>query len=434
VDDLLRRPSLAGAWAATGPVLARRVIAAVLAEARQQPLAAADLETRLLAAARGATAPSLQPVINATGVLLHTNLGRAPLSALAAARLADAAANYTNLEFDLETGERSRRDRHLAPLLAALSQAEASIVVNNNAAAVLLALTELAVDRQGEVLVSRGELIEIGESFRIPDIVARGGARLVEVGSTNRTRLGDYAQAITPATRMILRVHRSNFTMSGFVEQPPLAALAALAHAHRLPLVEDLGSGCLVAFPGLADEPVVAESIAAGVDLVTYSGDKLLGGPQAGILSGRAPLIARLRANPLYRALRVDALTLAALEATLDALRRLAWHELPLAAMASADDLEARTRAFALRLPPEMHAEVVPGESVFGGGATPARTLPTWLIRLPQRFAQILRHGQPAVVARVEHGHCCLDLRTVFPAQDDALLTAVRQAFYLPVR
>jgi len=427
VDDLLRRPALLPLWRQLGPAGARRVIAAVLAELRAAPTPEklAALEATLAAAAHRRREPSLRPVINATGVILHTNLGRAPLSAAAAARLAEIASSYTNLELDLATGHRARRDRHLDALLAELTGAEASLVVNNNAAAVLLALHTLAVDLQGEVLISRGELVEIGESFRIADIVARGGARLVEVGATNRTRLADYQAALTPATRLILRVHRSNFVQAGFVEQPELAALADFARQHGLPLVEDLGSGALAPLPGLSPEPTVAASLRAGVDLVTYSGDKLLGGPQAGLLSGRAPLIARLRANPLFRALRVDKLILAALEATLAAYARGDLDSLPVFALAAAPGLEARVRAFAAQLPPALGAEVVAGESLLGGGSTPGQTLPTWLIALPPDCAPRLRRAQPPVLARLERDRCLLDLRTVFACQEPALRDAL---------
>ncbi|MGH9481391.1 MAG: L-seryl-tRNA(Sec) selenium transferase [Terriglobales bacterium] len=434
VDALLRRPGLVPLWARLGPDGARRVIAEVLEDLRRAPTEAklAGLDGALYTAAARRLEPALRPVINATGVVLHTNLGRAPLAAVAAARVAEAAANYTNLELDLASGRRARRDRILEPLLAELTGAEASLVVNNNAAAVLLALHTLAVDLRGEVLISRGELVEIGESFRMHEIVARGGARLVEVGATNRTRLADYQAAITPASRLILRVHRSNFTMRGYVAQPALAELAGLARRARLPLVEDLGSGCLAPLPGLPPQPTVAESLRAGADLVTYSGDKLLGGPQAGLVSGRATLVARLRANPLFRALRVDRLTYAALEATLSLYARGAGLEVPLVQLLAADRLEARVRAFAARLPPALGAVIKPGISLVGGGAAPGQSLATWLILLPQALAARLRQpGRDAageltpVVARVERGKCALDLRTVFPGQEGALLRAL---------
>jgi L-seryl-tRNA(Ser) seleniumtransferase len=431
VDELLRRPALAALWGELGPAGSRRVIQAVLAEwraARAQP-DPGGLEQALRAAAERRRAPSLRPLINATGVILHTNLGRAPLAAAAVVRLAEAAADYTNLEYDLASGARARRDRHLEALLAELTGAEASLVVNNNAAAVMLVVNTLTRDRDDEILISRGELVEIGESFRIAEIVARGGARLVEVGATNRTRLDDYAAALTPRTRFILRVHRSNFVQRGYVGQPSLAELASLARTHGLPLVEDQGSGCLARMPGIAaSEPIVRASLEQGADLVTYSGDKLLGGPQAGLLSGDAALAARLRANPMFRALRVDKLRLAALAATLALHARQAWDELPVAAMAAGAGLEARTRALAARLPAAAGAEVLPGASLLGGGSSPEEVLAGWLIALPEPLAPLLRGQEPPVVARVENHRCLLDLRTVPPAREEALLGAVAAA------
>ncbi len=426
MDTLLRRPELADAWRALGPAGARRVIGVCLQHLRRTPSAAAlaRLDDDLRAAAARRLQPSLRRVINATGVILHTNLGRAPLAPAAAARLAEIASGYSNLELDLATGKRARRDRHVSGLLAELTGAPASLVVNNNAAAVLLAVHTLALEGQGEVLVSRGELVEIGESFRIAEIIARGGARLVEVGATNRTRLADYERALTPRTRLILRVHQSNFSQRGFVGQPALAELAAVARRRRIPLVEDLGSGCLTPLPG-ASEPLVRDSLRAGVHLVTYSGDKLLGGPQAGLISGEARLVERLRTNPLFRALRADGGVYAALEATLALYARGAWAELPIFAFAAAPGLEARTRHFAARLPPALGAEVLSGEAIVGGGALPETTLPTWLVSLPQALAALLRQGEPPVIARVERGRCLLDLRTVLPDQQEQLLTAI---------
>lgn len=436
VDELLRRPGLAPLWSEIGPAAARRVIAAELDALRRapSPAAVAALEPRLVEAARRYRQASLRPVINATGVVLHTNLGRAPLGAPAAARLAAVAANYTNLEFDLATGRRGRRDRHLEPLLAALTGAERTLVVNNNAAALVLALNTLVLENAGEVLVSRGELVEIGETFRIADIVTRGGATLVEVGATNRTRLADYRAALSPRTRLILRVHRSNFTQEGFVEQPPLAELAALAREAGIPLLEDLGSGCLFPQPGMEGEPTVAASLRAGVDLVTYSGDKLLGGPQAGLMSGRAALLDRLRANPLYRALRLDRLRLAALEATLDAYGREAWDEIPVLAMLAGEGLEARVRAFATQIPAWLRPEAVPGESVAGGGARPGQRLRGLVIALAPdgvsagELQARLRRAAPPIIARVGRDRCLLDLRTVFPGQEAELLAALERA------
>ncbi len=418
-------------WNELGPAGARRVIAACLSAWRAAPDAAAlaGLDDELRAAAARRLRPSLRRVINATGVILHTNLGRAPLAPAAAARMAEIAGGYSNLELDLATGKRARRDRHLSPLLAELTGAEASIVVNNNAAAVLLAVQALAPAPENEVLVSRGELVEIGESFRIADIVARSGARLVEVGATNRTRLADYERALTPRTRLILRVHRSNFSQRGFVAQPALAELAAFARRRKLPLVEDLGSGCLAPLPGGPAEPLVGDSIRAGAALVTYSGDKLLGGPQAGLISGKAKLVEKLRTDPMFRALRAGSAIYAALESTLAIYARQAFHELPVFTAAAAPDLEARTRRLAASLPPELGAEVISGRAVMGGGSLPDTTLPTWLIALPQALGPALRTGEPPVLARLERKRCLLDLRTVLPAQEDELRAAILQAY-----
>ncbi|MGH9468286.1 MAG: L-seryl-tRNA(Sec) selenium transferase [Terriglobales bacterium] len=429
VDELLRRPALANTWTALGPEGARRVIAEGLDGLRHAPSeeALANLEDTLRATAARRRAPSLRRVINATGVILHTNLGRAPLAAAAAARMGEIAGGYSNLELDLAGGRRARRDRHVAGWLAELTGAEASIVVNNNAAAVLLAVHTLA--RDGEVVVSRGELVEIGESFRIADIVEAAGARLVEVGATNRTRLADYERALTARTRLILRVHQSNFAMRGFAGQAPLAELAALARRRRVPLVEDLGSGSLVGLPGTAGEPTVRESLRAGAMLVTYSGDKLLGGPQAGLISGAAKRVEALRTNPLFRALRADRTVYAALEATLEIYARQGWGELPIFASAAARDLEARTRRFAAQLPGALGASVEADTAMVGGGALPEQTLPSWVIALPQGLAAKLRTGEPPVIARSAGKRCLLDLRTVSAGDEAALLAAILTAF-----
>jgi len=429
VDLLLRRPELAGLWQELGPAGARRVIREQLAALRASPdkefaAALAGLDAALLQAARDRLRPSLRPVLNATGVPLHTNLGRAPLAAAAVARVAEIAANYSNLELDLATGKRARRDRHIDRLLADLAGAEASLVVNNNAAAILLAVNTLAGDG-GEVLISRGELVEIGESFRIAEIVERAGARVREVGSTNRTSLADYARACGGSTRLILRVHRSNFLMRGFVARPELRELVALGRQRKLAVLEDLGSGNL---GSVSNEPTVSDSLRQGIGAVTFSGDKLLGGPQAGLLSGKAKLVARMRANPLFRALRVDRLAYAALEATLELCARGQWSELPIAAMAAMPEaeLERRARAFAAQLPAALGAQVLRGRAPIGGGAAPGHALRTWLIALPQDCAPRLRQGDPPVLARVARGRCLLDLRTLLPGQDAALLRAVR--------
>jgi L-seryl-tRNA(Ser) seleniumtransferase len=369
--------------------------------------------------------PSLRRVINATGVVLHTNLGRAPLSR-------DTAADgYCNLEYDLETGKRGKRDVHTSPLIERLI-GRPGIVVNNNAAAVFLVLNELAAG--GEVIISRGELIEIGDGFRIPDIMARAGVILREVGTTNRTRIEDYRGAINDRTRLILKVHPSNFRMSGFTESPLLAKLAELAQHHSLPLYEDLGSGCMVDLkPFGIDEPVVSESIRAGVHVVSFSGDKLLGGPQAGIIAGEPELISRIRKNPLFRAFRVDKLIYQSLEATLRRLLFKEWDGIPALRMIATNVETIRIRAE--RMAAELldwDVDVRTGFSVIGGGSTPEQVLPTWLLSIgvpdPEKLEQELRLGTPAVVGRIEDDRLILDLRTVFEHEEEELREALVQA------
>lgn len=404
-------------------------------KAGQVDLAMSTLPDAVERFVRRAMRASLRPVINATGVILHTNLGRAPIANAAIEHIREVAPGYSNLEFDLDSGERGKRDVHVQRLFAHLLGAEVStIVVNNNAAAVLLALNSLA--EGGEVLVSRGELVEIGGSFRIPDVMSKSGASLREVGTTNRTRVADYERAISERTKLILRVHRSNFQIVGFTEQPSLAELATLAHARGLPVMEDLGSGALfdLATVGVSGEPGVGESLATGVDVVTYSGDKLLGGPQAGILSGRPEIITRLRGNPLFRALRVDKLTYAALEATLLAYVRQDYDAVPALRMMrlSAEDIGARAEEIAKQLPASYKTEVTESESVIGGGAAPGATLKTRVLVISlegvsaDELATRLRHADPPVIARVEEDHVVLDLRTVFPEQDVLVLEALR--------
>jgi len=389
-----------------------------------------------------ALSPSLRPLINATGVILHTNLGRAPLAQAALEHLRETAVRYSNLEFEVESGERGKRDVHVDRLFRKLLSPESSgvstIVVNNNAAAVLLALDTLA--EGAEVIVSRGELVEIGGSFRIPDVMAKSGATLREVGTTNRTRIADYEKAINERTRLLLRVHRSNFEISGFTEQPSLDELVALAHERGLPLMEDLGSGALVDLQtfGLHGEPGVPDSLRAGVDVVTYSGDKLLGGPQAGLLSGRADLIGRMRSNSLFRALRVDKLTYAALEATLLAYVKRDHSSIPTLKMMglTKPEIGARAEALARTLGDsalKLRVEVVEGESVIGGGAAPSSVLPTRLLAVtpvglsPDELSTALRKFEPPIIARVEEGRVLLDLRTVFPDQDSQIADALRR-------
>jgi len=367
--------------------------------------------------------PSLVPVINATGVVLHTNLGRAPLGPL------QVHPGYTNLEYDLAAGRRGRRDDHISGLLERVLGAPA-IAVNNNAAAVYLALHELAAG--GEVLVSRGELIEIGDGFRIPEIMARSGAVLREVGTTNRTRLEDYRDAINERTRLLLRVHPSNFRISGFTGRPEAAALAGLGHERGIPVYEDLGSGCLADLrPCGVDEPAATASLRAGMDLVSFSADKLLGGPQAGILAGKAELVSRLRRNPMFRALRLDKIICQALEQTLRRVLLERWDEIPALRMIreSAETVRARARRL-LSLVPDLRADLVPGQSVIGGGATPEQSIATWLIRVevkdPAAAERRLRAHKPPVIARIEDDRLLFDLRTVFPPEESELAEALQ--------
>jgi L-seryl-tRNA(Ser) seleniumtransferase len=387
------------------------------------------LEQEIITAVNAKSEFSLCPVINATGVVLHTNLGRAPLAREAAQHLAETAAQYSNLEYDLDSGERGKRDVHTAQLFSELLGAEATLVVNNNAAAVFLALNTLA--ESAEVIVSRGELVEIGGSFRIPDICAKSGAALREVGTTNRTRISDYGAAITERTRLLLRVHPSNFHMIGFTERPALRELTDLAAQHHLLFMEDLGSGCLedLAPFGLSEEPAVSDSLKAGVDVVTFSGDKLVGGPQAGILLGRQEVLGRIRQNPLFRALRVDKLIIAALEATIALYLRGDLASVPAQRMirASKEEIARRAERLSIELR-HLHGitlSLEDGESVAGGGSTPGQSLPTKLIAVTherlsaQSLSAALRRNHPPIVARVEADQLVLDLRTVLDDQQE---------------
>jgi L-seryl-tRNA(Ser) seleniumtransferase len=421
----------------------RREIASGLLDRPGLRLALGSLDGAIEAQLRQSMRPSLRAVINATGVILHTNLGRAPLAQQAIERIQETAGRYTNLEFNLEAGERGKRDIHVDRLFQKLlaqgpldtGAPLSTIVVNNNAAAVLLALNTLA--EGGEVIVSRGELVEIGGSFRIPDVMAKSGATLREVGTTNRTRLADYEKAMNDRTRALLRVHRSNFEITGFTEQPSVADLVKLAHRRGLPLIEDLGSGALVDLHnfGLQGETGVLDSLRAGVGIITYSGDKLLGGPQAGLISGRADLIARLRANSLFRALRVDKLTYAALEATLLAYVRRDHDAIPALQMMrlTQEEIRARAEAAAKSLPParKIRVEIVAGESVIGGGAAPSSVLPTRLLAVTcadlsaDELSMRLRQSDPPIIGRVEDGRVLLDLRTVFPDEDRLIVAAL---------
>jgi L-seryl-tRNA(Ser) seleniumtransferase len=425
VDELAGDGRLAGA--APRPLLVSAARSA-LSRAREELLAGAepgDLVERVeseLAAARGAR---LRRAINATGVIIHTNLGRAPLAREALERVSAVAGGYSNLEYDLGEGGRGSRQDHAAPILRRLTGAEAALVVNNNAAAVLLALAALAEGR--EVLVSRGELIEIGDGFRIPDVLARSAARLREVGTTNRTRAGDYDRAIGPETALLLRVHQSNFRVVGFTEQPRLADLVRVARAHSLPLVDDLGSGALFVSSSLVlgDEPTARESLEAGADLVCFSGDKLLGGPQAGIIVGRAELVEQLRRHPLQRALRADKLTLAALEATLALYLdpELAAREVPVLRML-AEPLDT-VRARAQRLASLVGGDVEPTVGRVGGGALPLTELPSFACAVEEELAPRLRNTDPPVIGLVRDGRFLLDCRTIADDEVDEVANAV---------
>src|SRR5271169_4052658 len=404
VDELLAQPRLATLASRVDRAVLVEVTRTVLAELRSRiteqvksavvgelALLAADpasLEEHISSIVERILAYSLQPVINATGVILHTNLGRAPLSAAVVEEFRRTATQYSNLEYDLEAGARGRRDVHTGELLARLTGAEAGIVVNNCAAAVLVTLAALA--RGGEVIVSRGELIEIGDGFRIPEIMEQSGAILREVGTTNRTRIADYENAIGENTRLLLRVHPSNFTVTGFTEKPEVTELIALGARRGLPVIEDLGSGSLVDLsPAGIHEPTARESVEAGFALALFSGDKLLGGPQAGIIAGKKELVGKVRRHPLFRALRVDKLTIAAMEATLRAYLRADWNEIPAQRMIrlTVEEIGARATQFVDSLRPQLPSleaqiEISEGLSLVGGGSTPAQSLPTKLVRI----------------------------------------------------
>jgi len=470
-DEVLRQPEVQSLADREGHAAVAESVRAVLTCLRQEitddrlddkslDLALGGLPDAIERHLRQSLSYSLRPLINATGVILHTNLGRAPLAAATLDHIRETALSYSNLEFDLATGSRGKRDVHVDRLFQKLlsdgitpdhvgtdafvrpaerSSVVSTIVVNNNAAAVLLALNSLA--EGGEVIVSRGELVEIGGSFRIPDVMSKSNAILCEVGTTNRTRVADYEGAINDHTRLLLRVHRSNFEISGFTEQPTLEELVALARRRNVPLMEDLGSGALfdLRSVGVQGEPGVLDSLHAGVDLVTYSGDKLLGGPQAGLITGRADLVARMRSNSLFRALRVDKLTYAALEATLLAYVKHDHNAVPVLRMMrlSKEEIARRAEALVAQAKSEpaksakLQMELCDGESVIGGGAAPSAVLPTQLIALSHveltadELCTRLRAADPPVIARVEEGRVLLDLRTVFPEQDVALATAI---------
>jgi L-seryl-tRNA(Ser) seleniumtransferase len=474
VDEVLRMPEVTELALREGPAATTDAVRTTLALLRDEiaagglnsdavELAVAGIPEVVARQLRQAVSHHLRPVLNATGVILHTNLGRAPLSESALRHIQETAGGYSNLEFDIESGERGQRDVHvdrlfrkllaeagMGPLdsapgrrrpVATQAAPPSTIVVNNNAAAVLLVLNTLG--EGGEVIVSRGELVEIGGSFRIPDIMGKSNAALREVGTTNRTRIADYEQAINEKTRLLLRVHRSNFEITGFTERPDLDELAELAQKHKLPLMEDLGSGSLFDLPsiGIRDEPGVLDSLRAGVDIVCYSGDKLMGGPQAGIISGRADLIARMRSNSLFRALRVDKLIYAALEATLLAYVKHDYDAIPALAMMRLSKREIAARADRIAdeiaaAKTRLHVEVIDGESIVGGGAAPSATLPTRLLAVScdglgaQELASRLRAYDFPIIGRVEESRVLLDLRSIFPQHvnviSEALLAIAR--------
>lgn len=417
-DQLLALPSVQRERKRLGDNVIRALINAVQDRARRGELAPEQVPDALEAAVAARATTSLRPVLNATGVVVHTNLGRAPLAAGAVEALI-AASGYVDVELDLATGTRSKRGiAARRALLDACPQAEEALVVNNGAAALVLATTALAAG--AEVIVSRGELIEIGAGFRLPDLIASTGAQLREVGTTNRTHLADYAAALGPDTGCVLKVHQSNFRVQGFTAAATLTELRGLLADTQIPLISDLGSGLLAPDPLLPDEPDAATALAEGADIVTASGDKLLGGPQAGIVLGRAEVVSRMARHPLARAVRADKLTLAALEATVSA------GDSPVTEALHADSRRLRARAD--KLAAAVGATVVAHDGRVGGGGAPGVPLPGWAVRLPESAAAPLRTGNPAVLPRVHDGACLLDLRCIPEAEDDRLLRAVRTA------
>ena len=453
VDELLQRPRIAALGGMVERSFLVDTVRQVLVDVRHELtsrdsenehlLEPAMLEEKIAEAVAKEFAPSLQPVINASGVILHTNLGRAPLSPLVIEEFRRSATHYSNLEYDLVAGARGKRDSHTSRLMQRLTGADAAIVVNNCAAGLLVTLAALA--RGGEVIVSRGELIEIGDGFRIPEIMEQSGAILREVGTTNRTRIADYENAISEKTRVLLRVHPSNFQVTGFTEKPDVAELIRLGQHAGLPVVEDLGSGCLVELSAHGiSEPTARQSVGAGFSLVLFSGDKLFGGPQAGIIAGQKELVAKVRRHPLFRALRVDKLTIAALEVTLRAYLQAAWDDLPVQRMIrmTVDEISSRAGQLVLVVGASLSVDsaqidIVDGASLLGGGSTPAQSLPTKLIRLASaRYSATqlearLREGPAGipVIARIEEDHVLLDLRTVFLEQDLLLGQSLVAAF-----
>lgn len=440
VDRLLHSPALVSLVANHGRELTLTAAREELEQMRLEIAQGAptpstgEMTGRIIQRVEVLLRPTLRSVINATGVIIHTNLGRAPLSEATRRAMQEAGQGYSNLEFDLENGKRGSRYDHAKALLCRLTDAEAALVVNNNAAAVLLTLSALAEGR--EVIISRGQLVEIGGGFRIPEVMQQSGARLVEVGTTNRTHMRDYEAAISSETALLLRVHSSNFKQLGFVTEVPLTDLVALGQRAGLPVVDDLGSGTLLDTKayGLTEEPTIQESVRAGAALVTFSGDKLLGGPQAGVIVGREEYVARLRRHPLARALRVDKVILAGLHANLlHYIREEATREVPVWRMIATSPQVIATRAeswaSALR-ETGVQVDVIQGESTVGGGSLPGETLPTHLLAItcasPDKAAARLRRGNPPVIVRIAEERLLVDPRTVQPEEDDALLNALR--------
>ena len=442
VDDLLRDPALEEVCREYGENMVTDSIRREVDDLRRgllsQTLDAlperSEICRSIIRRVRQDAQPSFRQVINGTGIVLHTNLGRASLSRQAAQAAAEAAQRYSNLEYNLESGSRGTRYSHVESLLCRLTGAESALVVNNNAAAVLLTLS--ALTQGGQVPVSRGELVEIGGSFRVPDIMEACGAQLKEVGATNKTHLYDYERAICPDTRAIMKVHTSNYRIVGFTESPALADLVKLGHEHGLPVIEDLGSGSLLDLErfGLHGEPTVQDSIKAGVDVVCFSGDKLLGGPQAGIILGRKIYLDRLKKHPLTRAMRVDKMTLAALEATLRSYAAGREDEIPVVAMlgASQDDLHRKAEALHARLARAgVEAQILSTDGCVGGGSLPNQILPSWAVALGgnvNALEEKLRLGTPAIVGRIHDGQYLLDVRTLWEEDFPAIVEAMKEA------
>jgi L-seryl-tRNA(Ser) seleniumtransferase len=442
INDVLESPRLAPFRALLQTPFGARILNDILGETRKQlttegvvigrPELTTHIAERIAIRIQESLKPSLRRVINASGVVLHTNLGRAPLPASAIEHVRDVATHYSNLEFDIARAARGKRDTHISRLICELLDCEAAIVVNNNAAAVLLVLNTLG--EGGEVIASRGEQVEIGGSFRIPEVMTKSGARLREVGTTNRTRIRDYESAINDNTRLLLRVHPSNFKMLGFTEKPTLQDFVDLGHRKNIPTFEDIGSGCLLDdISALAGgEPVAAESIRAGADIICFSGDKLLGGPQSGIIAGKKLFVEKIRQNPLFRALRVDKLTIAVLESVLASYLKGATDEVPIWHMLHLSEDELQKRAVAFAAKSGVVAQPVPLRSVIGGGSAPETYLPSWGVALQvaglseTEIEKRLRLSEPPIIVRIEDGRVVLDLRTVFEDEEEQLLAALK--------